>query len=78
MFIHPIHLVLSALAHWANREQAAIIDYLREENRVLRARLGSRRPRFTDAERVVSENSNSPCFMLHPGSKSTLGLEEKN
>ncbi|MFT5108627.1 MAG: hypothetical protein ACI8XO_003717 [Verrucomicrobiales bacterium] len=30
MFIQPFHLVLSALAHWANREQAAIIDYLRE------------------------------------------------
>jgi len=51
MFIHPFHLVLSALAHWLNREQAAIINYLREENRVLRARLGSRRLRFTDAER---------------------------
>jgi transposase InsO family protein len=51
MFIHPFHLVLSALAHWANREQAAIIDYLREENRVLRDRLGPKRLRFTDAER---------------------------
>ncbi len=35
----------------ANREQAVIIDYLREENRVLRDRLGPRRLRFTDAER---------------------------
>ena len=51
MFIHPFHLVLSAPTHWANREQAAIIDYLREENRVLRDRLGPRRLRFTDAER---------------------------
>ncbi|MFT5411050.1 MAG: putative transposase, partial [Verrucomicrobiales bacterium] len=51
MFIHPFHLLLSALAHWANREQAAIIDYLREENRVLRDRLGPKRLRFTDAER---------------------------
>ncbi len=44
-------MVLSALAHWANREQAAIIDYLHEENRVLRDRLGPKRLRFTDAER---------------------------
>ncbi|MFT5413349.1 MAG: putative transposase, partial [Verrucomicrobiales bacterium] len=51
MFIQPFHLVLSALAHWANREQAAIIEYLREENRILRDRLGPRRLRFTDAER---------------------------
>jgi putative transposase len=51
MFIQPFHLVLSALAHWANREQAAIIDYLREENRVLRDRLGPKRLGFTGAER---------------------------
>ena len=59
MSIHPFHLVLSALAHWANREQAAIVDYLREENRVLRDRLGAKRLRFTDAERrreVVCES----------------------
>ena len=43
MSIHPFHLALSALAHWANREQAATIDYLREENRVLRDRLGPKR-----------------------------------
>ena len=51
IFIHPFHLLLAALAHWLNREQAAIIDYLKEENRVLRDRLGSKRIRFTDAER---------------------------
>ena len=51
MFIHPFHLLLAALAQWVNREQAAIIDYLKEENRVLRDRLGSKRIRFTDAER---------------------------
>ena len=51
MFVHPFHLLLAALAHWVNREQAAIIDYLKEENRVLRDRLGSKRIRFTDAER---------------------------
>jgi putative transposase len=43
--------VPSALAHWANREQAAIIDYLREENQVLLDRLGPKGLRFTDAER---------------------------
>ena len=32
MSIHPLHLVLPALAHWVNREQAAIIDYHRERN----------------------------------------------
>jgi putative transposase len=51
MVIHPFHLVLSALAHWLNREQAAIIEYLQEENRVLRDRFGPNRLRFTDSER---------------------------
>jgi len=48
---HPFHLLLAALAHWVNREQSEIIDCLREENGVLRDRLGSNRIRFTDAER---------------------------
>lgn len=34
-----------------NRRQVEAIEYLKEENRVLKERLGSRRPRFTDAER---------------------------
>ena len=62
MFIHPFYLLFSALAHWANREQAAIIDYLREENRVLRDRLGPRRLRFTDAERRrLAEKAKLVC-----------------
>ena len=51
MSIRPLYLLVSALAFWVNREQAAIIDYLREENHVLRERLGSKRLRFTDVER---------------------------
>ena len=43
MSIQPFHLLLCALARWLNREQAAIVDYLREENRVLRDRLGPKR-----------------------------------
>lgn len=40
-----------AAAGWLNRQQGDAIDYLREENRVLREQLGGRRPRFTDAQR---------------------------
>ena len=36
---------------WVNREQAAVIDYLREEKRVLRHRLGAGRLKFTNVER---------------------------
>jgi putative transposase len=38
-------------AGWVNRHQLNVIEYLQEENRVLKERLGGRRLRFTDAER---------------------------
>ena len=41
--LHPGHLMLFALAGWINRQQQAAIDYLREENRVLREQLGGKR-----------------------------------
>jgi hypothetical protein len=39
------------VAGWLNRHQLDVIDYLQEENRVLKERLGGRRIRFNDAER---------------------------
>ena len=36
---------------WLNRQQQAVIDYLREENRVLRAAYGPQRVRLTDDQR---------------------------
>jgi len=39
------------LAAWLARQQEAFIDYLKAENRMLKARLGRRRIIFTDAER---------------------------
>jgi hypothetical protein len=36
-------LFLLLLSGWVNRQQQAVIDYLLEENRVLRAERGSRR-----------------------------------
>ena len=39
------------MAGWLNRQQQDLIDYLREENRILREQLGSRRLRLTDAQR---------------------------
>jgi putative transposase len=38
-------------AGWVNRHQLDVIEYLQEENRVLKHRLGGRRIRFPDAER---------------------------
>ena len=44
-------LVLLMFAGWLNRHQLDVIEYLQEENRVLKERLGGRRQSFTDAER---------------------------
>jgi hypothetical protein len=46
-----LQFFLTLLAGWISRRQFDAIEYLREENRVLKERLGGRRLRFTDAER---------------------------
>jgi hypothetical protein len=44
-------MTLVALAGWVNEQQLAVIEYLKEENRVLREQVGRRRLRFTDDQR---------------------------
>ena len=47
----PFRFLLVAVAGWMNQQQQYAIEYLREENRILRAQLGGRRLRLTDDER---------------------------
>jgi hypothetical protein len=49
--LQPWHILLAGLAVWVNRHQQAVIDYLREENRVLKEQLGGRGLRLTDEQR---------------------------
>ena len=49
--LDPFRFVLIALSGWMNGRQSLLIDYLREENRILREQLGGRRLRFTDDQR---------------------------
>src|SRR5262245_8206950 len=44
----PITFLVLVFAGWVNRQQQAVIDYLLEENRVLRAAHGPRRLHLTD------------------------------
>ena len=46
-----LHFLVLTFAGWVNRHQDDLIDYLREENRVLREQLGRRPLRLTDAQR---------------------------
>src|ERR1035437_6948459 len=43
--------MLIAVSGWMNQRQLLVIDYLREENRVLREQLGGRRVRLDDNQR---------------------------
>ena len=43
MFKHTWYFFVAALAGWMNRQQTEVIEYLKEENRILRERLGPKR-----------------------------------
>ena len=47
----PFRLLLISLAGWLNQSQHEVIEYLQEENRVLREQLGGKRLRFNDDQR---------------------------
>jgi hypothetical protein len=47
----PLHVIVTALLGWFGREQREVIEFLRAENRVLKAQLHGRRLRLTDNER---------------------------
>lgn len=51
MSVAPLQFLLLVFAGWVNRRQVDILEYLQEENRVLREQLGDRRLRFSDAQR---------------------------
>jgi hypothetical protein len=46
--LDPFRFLLISVAGWMNQSQLQVIDYLREENRVLRQQLGGRRLRLND------------------------------
>lgn len=48
--LDPFRFLLIALSGWMNQRQLHVIDYLREENRILREQLGGRRLRLNDEQ----------------------------
>ena len=51
MMTYHVQFLLLVLAGWVNRQQQDVIDYLQEENRVLRAGLRGKRLRLSDDDR---------------------------
>ena len=49
--MNPVLFIVICLAGWLNRNQQEVIEYLREEVRVLREQHGPKRLRFTDEQR---------------------------
>ena len=49
--LDPFRFVVITVSRWLYQRQLQVIDYLREENRVLREQLGGRRPRLNDNQR---------------------------
>ena len=50
-FPQALQFLVVAVAGWINQQQRDVIDYLQEENRVLREHIPARRLRFTDGQR---------------------------
>src|SRR6516162_10100455 len=49
--LDPFRFVLIAVSGWMSQQQLELINYLREESRVLREQLGGKRLRFNDDQR---------------------------
>lgn len=49
--IYPLHILIASLAGLLNQKQAEVLDYLVEENRVLKEQLKGRRLRLNDDQR---------------------------
>jgi len=49
--LSPLTFLLSVLAGWVNNRQFRVLEFLQEENRLLRRQLGKRRLRVTDNDR---------------------------
>ena len=49
--LDPFSFLVVSIAGWMNQRQHRVIEYLIEENRVLREQIGNRRMRFSDSQR---------------------------
>ena len=49
--LDPFTFLVVCICGWMNQHQHQVLEYLIEENRVLREQIGNRRIRFTDNQR---------------------------
>jgi hypothetical protein len=51
MSTHALQFLIRTVSGWLNRKQQHALEFLEEENRILREKIGGKRIRFTDDER---------------------------
>ena len=51
MKIKPMIIILMMIAGWINRQQSEVIEYLLEDNKVLREKFGKTRILLSDSQR---------------------------
>ena len=51
MSVQPLQFLLLLFAGWVNRKQLDVIEYLKEENKILREQLGEKQIHLTDNQR---------------------------
>jgi len=49
--LSPLTFIIAVVSGWIARQQLEVLEYLREENRVLKRQLGKRRLKLTDEDR---------------------------
>ena len=49
--LSPLTFIIAVVSGWITREQLEVLEFLREENRVLKRQLGKRRLKLTDEDR---------------------------
>jgi transposase InsO family protein len=72
----PLQFLILLVASWLRRHQGEAIEYLRAENRVLRARLAHKRLRFTNAERRSLAAKGKPLGRKLLAEMATLATPE--
>jgi hypothetical protein len=48
----PWHFLVVAVSGWMNRQQQQVIEYLREENRIVRGKLGRKRIILNESQKL--------------------------
>ena len=77
--LNPLSFVIASLAGWLSENQQRSIEYLVEENRILREQIGDRKLRFTTSPSCRSSQGIEPqrreqnCNHRHSGN--SVGME---